>query len=367
MLRLEPRREPSKTMFYLTPLFAVVLTLLGGAILFAALGKSSLYGLQLIFIEPLKSERGLAEITVKATPLILIASGLAIGFRGGIWNIGAEGQFAVGALGGSAVALAVYPGGGYWLLPLMCLAGAASGMAWAAIPALLKTKFNANEILVSLMLTYVAILLLGTLVYGPLRDPEGLNFPESRLFQPSATLPLLWSGTRAHAGFLVALLAVAVAFILMQWHVTGFAVKVLGQSPRAAGFAGFSSNRLVWVCFLISGALAGLAGTFEAAGPVGQLVPAIPVGYGFTAIIVAFLGRLHPFGVLLAGLLLALTYIGGETAQVAMTLPSAITSVFQGFFLFFLLAVDILVTYRLRLVSSRADLKPSARQVQPAE
>lgn len=357
MLRLEPRREPSKRMFYMTPLFAVVLTLLAGAGLFALLGKPPLEGLRLIFIEPLRSERGLAELTVKATPLILIAVGLAIGFRGGIWNIGAEGQFAVGALGGSSVALAFYPEGGVWLLPLMCLAGIASGMVWAAIPALLKTRFNANEILVSLMLTYVAILLLGTLVYGPLRDPEGLNFPESRLFQPSATLPILWQGTRAHIGFLVALVVVGAAWILLQFHLVGFAIKVLGQAPRAARFAGFSSNRLVWVCFLISGACAGLAGTFEAAGPVGQLVPAIPVGYGFTAIIVAFLGRLHPLGILIAGLLLALTYIGGETAQIAMTLPSAITSVFQGFFLFFLLAVDILVTHRVIVASLKRRTK----------
>jgi simple sugar transport system permease protein len=358
MLTLEPRREPSKTMFYLTPLLAVILTLLAGAGLFAVLGKPALYGLRLIFIEPLQAKRGLAELTVKATPLILIATGLAIGFRGGIWNIGAEGQFAVGALGGSSVALAFYPGGGPWLLPLMCLAGMASGMAWAAIPAFLKTKFNANEILVSLMLSYVAVLLLGTLVYGPLRDPEGLNFPESRLFQPSATLPLLWEGTRAHIGFLVTILVAAAAWVLLQWHVTGFAIKVLGQAPRAARFAGFSANRLIWVCFLISGACAGLAGTFEAAGPVGQLVPAIPVGYGFTAIIVAFLGRLHPLGVFLAGLLLALTYIGGETAQIAMTLPSAITSVFQGFFLFFLLAADILVTHRIAAPALRRQHPP---------
>jgi general nucleoside transport system permease protein len=364
MLRLEPRREPSKTMLYLTPVLAVVLTLIAGAGLFALLGKPSLYGLRLIFIEPLLTTRGLAELTVKATPLILIASGLAVGFRGGIWNIGAEGQFAVGAIGGSSVALAFYPGGGVWLLPLMCFAGMAGGMAWGAIPAFLKTKFNANEILVSLMLTYVATLLLGVLVYGPLRDPEGLNFPESRLFQPSATLPLLWQGTRAHIGFVVTLLVVAAAWVLMQWHVTGFAIKVLGQAPRAARFAGFSENRLIWFCFLIAGGCAGLAGTFEAAGPVGQLVPAIPVGYGFTAIIVAFLGRLHPLGILLAGLLLALTYIGGETAQITMTLPSAITSVFQGFFLFFLLAVDILVTHRITASSSRRHLQTLP---QPAE
>ncbi|MEQ1613306.1 MAG: ABC transporter permease [Hyphomicrobiaceae bacterium] len=346
MLRLEPRREPSQAMVYATPFIAVALTLVAGFLLFAAMGRDPLQAMFLIFVKPLTSLNGLAELTVKATPLVLIATGLAVGFRAGVWNIGAEGQFTIGALTGGAVALAVYPAGGVWLLPLMMLAGILGGMAWAAIPALLRTRFNANEILVSLMLSYVAVLLLSLLVHGILRDPEGANFPESRLFQAAGLIPNLIPGTRAHFGALAALLAVAAIQLLLSRHLAGYQVKVLGMAPRAARFAGFSENRIVWGCFLLSGGLAGIAGLIEAAGPVGQLVPSLPVGYGFTAIIVAFLGRLHPIGILFAGLLIGLTYIGGEMAQIAMRLPSATISIFQGLLLFFLLASDVLVRFR---------------------
>jgi len=364
MLRLEPRREPSRLMFYLTPFLAVLLTLIAGVALFAALGKPPLATLRLIFIAPLTSLRGLSELTVKGTPLILIAIGLSAGFRGGIWNIGAEGQFTVGALAGGCVALAVYPETGFWLLPLMALAGIAGGMAWAAIPALLRTRFNTNEILVSLMLTYVATLLLSSLMHGPLRDPDGFNFPESRIFQTA--LPVIIEGTRAHIGFLVALGLAGLSWVLMQHHMLGYQLRVLGQAPKAARFGGFSQSRLVWLSFMISGGCAGLAGLFEAAGPVGQLVPAIPVGYGFTAIIVAFLGRLHPGGIVIAGMLMALTYIGGETAQIALSLPSATTAVFQGMFLFFLLGTDALVHYRPRWVPRRAPAAIRTDASQPA-
>jgi general nucleoside transport system permease protein len=245
------------------------------------------------------------------------------------------------------VALSVYPGGGFWLLPAMCLAGMLGGMMWAAIPALLKTRFNASEILVSLMLVYVAVLVLTVVVQGPLKNPQGFNFPESRLFQPAAQMPLLMAGTRTHIGILVALAVAVAAAVLLSRHVIGFQIKVMGQAPMAANFAGFSTDRITWGTLLLSGGLAGLAGTFEAAGPVGQLVTGLPVGYGFTAIIVAFLGRLEPVGIVLAGLLLALTYIGTETAQIAMQVPSATTGVFQGLLLFFLLATDVLATHRL--------------------
>ena len=349
MLRLETRRAPSAWMLYLTPFLAVILTMLAGLLLFAALGKDPIEAIRIIFFQPLTSASGLSELVVKASPLILIAIGLSIGFRAGVWNIGAEGQYTIGALTGGATALAVYPAEGFWLLPLMCFAGALGGAAWAAIPAFLRSRFGTSEILVSLMLVYVAILLLSVLVHGPLRDPDGFNFPESRLFQDSGKVPVLVAGKRAHIGFLVALAAVAGAWILLGKHIVGFQVKVLGQAPQAARFAGYSEKRLIWFCFIVSGALAGLAGLFEAAGPVGQLVPALPSGYGFTAIIVAFLGRLTPIGILLAGFLMALTYIGGEQAQIAMSLPSATTSVFQGMLLFFLLASDVLVSYRVRL------------------
>lgn len=354
MLRLEPRRAPSQTMLYLTPFLAVGLTMLASLVLFGVLGKNPLEAIRIVFFQPLTTLSSLSELTVKASPLIMIAIGLSFGFRAGIWNIGAEGQYTIGAITGGAVALAVYPMDAFWLLPLMCIAGILGGIAWAAIPAFLRTRLGTSEILVSLMLVYVAVLLLGALVKGPLRDPDGLSFPESRLFQDSATLPHLFSGFRAHIGVLVALGVVAVAWSVLGRHIVGFQIKVLGQAPQAARFAGYSEKRLVWFCFVVSGGLAGLAGLFEAAGPVGQLVPALPSGYGFTAIIVAFLGRLNPIGILLAGYLMALTYLGGEAAQIAMSLPSAATLVFQGMLLFFLLASDVLVSYRLRIGGTRA-------------
>jgi general nucleoside transport system permease protein len=348
MLRLEARPEPSAAMRAATPFLAVLLTMVAGAALFASLGRNPAQALTLIFVAPLTSVAGWAELLVKATPLILMATGLGIGFRANIWNIGAEGQFTIGAITGGSVALWAFPGGGPLLLPLMALAGIAGGMAWAAIPALLRTRYNANEILVSLMLVYVAVLLLSVLVHGPLRDPGSFNFPESRLFQKDATLPLLIAGTRAHVGFLAALMAVACAYIALGRHMFGFKAAVLGAAPAAAKFAGIAEARMVWACFMISGGLAGLAGLVEVAGPVGQLVPSVPVGYGFTAIIVAFLGRLNPLGIVLAGFVMALTYLGGERAQVAMSLPSATIAVFQGALLFFLLATDVLVHYRVR-------------------
>lgn len=347
MLRLEPRAEPSRVMAHLSPVLALLLTSLAGAGLFAALGKDPVRAMDLIFLEPLRSLRGISELLMKATPLILMGIGLAIGFRAGVWNIGAEGQLIAGALAGGAVALAVYPDGGIALLPAMCGAGIIGGMAWAAIPALLKTRYNASEILVSLMMVYVAGLLLNAAVHGLLKNPQGFNFPESRLFQSSALLPPLIPGTRTHVGLVVALIVALAASLLLTRHIVGFQVKVMGQAPAAANFAGFSVNRITWGTLLLSGGLSGLAGVFEAAGPVGQLVPGLSVGYGFTAIIVAFLGRLEPLGIVLAGLLMALTYIGGETAQIGMRLPSATTGVFQGMLLFFLLATDVLITHRL--------------------
>ena len=347
MIRLEPRKEMSKHLLYLTPVMAVALTIVLGMVMFLILGKNPVRAITIIFVTPLTDLFTISEMIVKATPLILIGIGLSFGFRAGVWNIGAEGQFTIGALAGGALP-ALYPVEGFWVLPVMCLAGIIGGMAWAAIPAFLRTKFNANEILVTLMLTYVAVLLLSVLIHGPLKDPAGLNFPESRLFNESATLPTLIPETRAHVGFLVAILAVIVAWVLLARHVFGYQVKVMGQSPKAVSFGGFVEHKVIWVCLMISGGLAGLAGTFEAAGPVGQLVPALPVGYGFTAIIVAFLGRLSPVGILLAGFVMALTYIGGEAAQIEMNLPSAVTGVFQGMFLFSLLGIDVLARFRIR-------------------
>jgi general nucleoside transport system permease protein len=346
--RLEARGAISTPMLYLTPVFAVVLTLISGVILFAALGFDPLRALYVYFIKPVSTVYGLSELAVKATPLALTATGLALGFRANVWNIGAEGQLTIGAITGGAVALFFQDSQGIWILPLMIVAGAAGGAAWAAIPAWLRVRFNANEILTSLMLTYVATLLLSYLVHGVMRDPQGFNFPQSKMFSDYALLPVILEGTRLNIGAFVAIGVIAVGWVLVSRSFIGFQIKVVGQAPTAAGYAGFSEKRLIWFTFLFCGALAGMAGLFEVAGPIGQLTPVISPGYGFTAIIVAFLGRLHPVGVLLASLLIALSYIGGELAQIELRLPLAVTGVFQGMLLFFLLGTDVLIRYRFR-------------------
>ena len=349
MIALIKRPEHSQAMVYLSPLIALVLTLLSGIFLFRLMGVAPLDALYAFFVDPITTKYGWAELGVKATPLILIGVALSVGFRAGVWNIGAEGQLTLGAVCGGGVALWLYQVDSVFVLPLMIVCGVLGGMAWAAIPALLKTKFNVNEILTSLMLTYVATLFLSFLIHGAWRDPDGFNFPESRIFHDAATLPVIWQGTRLHLGWVFALGAVAAVWVLMSRTIIGFQIKVIGQAPDAGRHAGFSVNRMIWFCLMLGGGMAGMAGLFEVAGPIGQLLPNISPGYGFTAIIVAFVGRLHPFGVLCAALVMALSYLGGESAQITMNLPLAVTGVFQGMLLFFLLACDVLITYRIRL------------------
>ncbi|MGE4611427.1 MAG: ABC transporter permease [Paracoccaceae bacterium] len=353
MLRLEPRQQASSTMRWLTPILAVAITMVMGGFLFAVMGQDPFQAIQIIFLDPFFHETfgpySRSQLLIKAGPLILIATGLSIGFRAGVWNIGAEGQFVMGAIAGGAVGLALYPADGIWVLPLMTIAGALGGMAWAMIPALLKIKFNANEILVSLMLVYVAYNFLAAMVTGPLKSPDGFGFPESRSFTAvdSTHLPMVYEPLGMHAGVLVALAVVIAAYVMMERHLLGFQIRLTGESPRAAKFAGVNPALIVAVTLGISGALAGMAGLFEVTGPAGKLTTNFPVGYGFTAIIVAFLGRLNPIGIVLAGLLMALTYIGGELAQLSLGIPAAAINVFQGMMLFFLLAVDVFVNYRL--------------------
>jgi ABC-type uncharacterized transport system permease subunit len=353
LIRLEPRGEYSSWWAYGSPLLALALTLAATAVIFAVLGKDPGRALYTYFIAPLVSATARPELLVKAAPLILIGVGLSLGFRANVWNIGAEGQYTLGAIAGGGLALWFPDSESPLLLPGMIAGGALGGMAWAAIPALLRTRFNANEILTSLMLTYVAQQLLIYLVVGPWKDPEGYGFPQSRLFQDAATLPILIPETRIHLGVLVALLVVALGWVVLAKSAFGFQIRVIGAAPRAARYAGFDETRLIWLLLLLSGGLSGLAGLFEVAGPVGQLTPQISPGYGFTAIIVAFLGRLNPVGVLFAALILALSYLGGEAAQIELGMPSAVTGIFQGILLFSLLGCDLLILYRFRLGRAR--------------
>ena len=354
MIRLEKRPQPSKTFAYATPLLAVLATFFFGGLLFAALGKNPVESIVTIFWEPLFGEFSFfyrPQLLIKGAPLILIAIGLSLGFKAGIWNIGAEGQYIMGALFGAGFALAFYPLESVFLFPGMVIAGALGGWLWAMIPAILKVRFGTNEILVSLMLVYVAEQFLASMSLGLLKNPEGFGFPGSRNLQqyPSAHNAEIIANTGMHWGVVFAFIAVIFAYVLLARHRLGFAVRVTGEAPRAARFSGVNPNRLILFCLGTSGILAGLAGMFEVSGPAGQVTIDFNVGYGFTAIIVAFLGRLNPVGIVLAGLLMALTYIGGDIAQSQLQLPAAAIQVFQGMLLFFLLAFDLLTNYRLRL------------------
>ena len=348
MLRLEARAEPSAAMRYASPVIAVALTLAGGLLIFAALGKNPLEGFQVYFLSPLKDAYGISELLLKATPLMLISGGLAIGFRANVWNIGAEGQFIMGAVAASGIAVYFFGIESAWLLPAMVVAGAIGGALWAAIPALLRTRFNANEILVSLMLVYIAQLGVSWLVHGPWKDPEGFNFPQTRMFHDAALLPMLVEGTRLNLAFLLALGALLACYVFMSKSFLGFQMAVAGEAEAASRYAGFSTQRMIWIGMLSGGSMAGIAGMGEVAGPMGQLTEHVSNNYGFAAIIVAFVGRLNAIGIFFASLLMALLYLGGEQAQQYLSLPSSISKVFQGMLLFFLLGTDLFVNYRLR-------------------
>jgi simple sugar transport system permease protein len=347
MMKLQVRAQPSGFWTFASPLLALLITVLLGVLLFSLLGKDPVRGLQMFFWEPLKSSYALGELVVKATPLLLIALGLAVCFRSNVWNIGAEGQYIIGAVCASGVALMAEKDTGSWIVVAVILAGVLGGMFWAGITALLRDRFNANEILVSLMMVYVAVQVLGLLVYGPWKDPLGYNFPQTKNFDAVTRIPRLMSGSRMTIGVLFALVGVGAVWIFLFRTRAGFAQQVGGLAPAAARYAGFSARQALWTALLVSGGMAGLAGALEVAGPIGQLTPYVPAGYGFAAIIVAYVGRLHPVGLVFSSLLMSMFYIGGELAQSRLGLPKSLTGVFQGLLLFSLLACDTLVNYRL--------------------
>lgn len=348
MPSLERRAVDSRLMGWLSPVMALALTVATGFLLFIALDRNPVEGLRHFFLTPLSDRHGWAELGLKMAPLLLCAIGLMVCYRAKLWNIGAEGHFLLGALGSSLVALQVGDSDGVWVLPLVLLAGVVSGALWALIAAGLKTHFHSNEILTTIMLNYIAVNLLLFAVHGPLKDPFGFGFPQSAMFGDAALLPVLIPETRLHIGLLFGLLAAVGGAVLFARSVIGFQLKVLGEDPRAAAFAGFGARRLVWFSFLVAGGLAGLAGAAEVTGPIGQLVPQVSPGYGYTAIIVVFLGRMRSAGIVVASALLALTYMGGEMLQIAMNLPKAITGLFQGLLLFYLLICDASIHYRVR-------------------
>ncbi|MEZ5811515.1 MAG: ABC transporter permease [Rhizobiaceae bacterium] len=356
-MRIELTKRPQHSVLFsvLSPFIALALTMIAGGILFVALGKNPFEALYTYFIDPLTEVWQIHELAIKAGPLILIAVGLSVCYRSNNWNIGAEGQFIMGGIAGSLIPILFPSFQNVLTLPLMLVLGMAGGAAMGSIPAFLKTRFNTNEILTSLMLVYVAQLFLDWLARGVFRDPNGNNFPGSIRFPEAARLgEILPSQGSAHWGIVFALVAAVLVWFMMSYTLKGFEVQVLGASPRAGRFAGFSSRRMVFFAFLLSGGLAGLAGISEVSGAIGQLREVISPGYGFTAIIVAFLGRLNPLGAVAAGLVLALTYLGGESAQLSLGISDKVARVFQGLLLFFVLGCDTLIHYQIRFYSGKA-------------
>jgi len=344
---IEVRTQPSTFVNILVPIIAVFLTLITGSIIFYIMGFDPLFALYTFFISPISNSYGLSELLLKASPLALIAIGLAFCFKNNLYNIGAEGQLTMGAIFGGGIGIYFHDVNGFWLLPLMIIGGAIGGALWGMIPALLKIKFNTNEILTSLMLVYIALLILDYLIVGPWKDPNGYSFPKTRSFNESGRMPLLFEGLRIHLGLIITLVLIFISWFVFSKTMFGFQLKVSGFSPIAARYAGFNQNTLIYSAFAICGACAGIAGLGEVSGPIGLLYRDISPNYGFTAIIVAFLGRLHPLGIILAALVIALTYLGAEDAQLFMQIPAAVGFVFQGLVLFYLLGAEFLVNYKL--------------------
>ena len=347
------RAQSSNIMNIFVPIIAIILTLITGSIIFSLMGFNPFFALHTFFISPISTTYGISELLVKATPLALIATGLAFCFKNNIYNIGAEGQLTMGAIFGGGIGIYFHDTNSFWLLPLMIIGGAIGGSLWAMIPALLKNKFNTNEILTSLMLVYVALLILDFLVVGPWRDPEGYSFPKTRPFSDSGRMPLLFDGLRIHIGLIITLILIFISWFVFAKTIFGFQLKVSGFSPIAARYAGFNQKILIYLAFGICGAFAGIAGLAEVSGPIGLIYRDISPNYGFTAIIVAFLGRLHPLGIIFASLVIALTYLGAEDAQLFMQIPAAVGFLFQGLVLFYLLGADFLVKYKLEFKKSK--------------
>jgi simple sugar transport system permease protein len=366
-LKLERRMEPSRTANILVPILSILLALVACGVLLLIVGVNPLETYRAMVQGAFGSAYAVSETLVRATPLMLTGLAVSVAFRMLFWNIGAEGQLAMGAFAASGVAIFLpkaVPGISAWaLLPLMLVAGFIGGALWGLIPAMLKAFLSVNEIITSLMLNYVAILWIQYLYYGPWRDPQGFGFPGTAEFVREAWLPRLrdtewlpqlFATGRLHWGLVLAIVAAIVVWLIMDRTRWGYEIKIIGENPRAARYAGISIVRNILLVMILSGGLAGLAGFVQVAGISHRLQQGIVVGDGYTAIIIAWLAQLNPFGVLIVSVLMAGLFVGGDQIQITMGLPAAVAGVLQGAILFFVLGGNFFTQYRIRWTSRQA-------------
>ncbi|MEW5954444.1 MAG: ABC transporter permease [Bacillota bacterium] len=342
----EKRLAPSRSAVFIVPVLSVILALLTGGVALALSGKDPLAVYYIMFSRAFGSTYGLSETAVRAIPLLLAGLGVALAFRMQLWNIGGEGQLFMGAIAAGWVALSFPQAPAWVLLPAMFAAGGLAGGLWAFLPSIPRAYLGVNEIITTLMLNYVAILTLDYLVYGPWRDPGGYNFPLSAPFGAGAILPA-FGDTRIHAGLLFGLIIAVIFYIVIYRSRWGYEIRVIGESPAAARYAGINIPRNIMLVMFVSGAICGLAGMAEVSGVIHRMQPGISAGYGYTAIIIAWLAKLNPFAIILVAFLFGGLQVGGFIAQTS-GVPAAMVAMLQGSLLFFVLGGEILLKYRVR-------------------
>ena len=334
------------------PLLSLVAALAVGALFLTLTGRDPVEVYEAMFKGALGSRYGLSETVVKAIPLMLCALGISAAFRMQLWNIGAEGQFYMGAFAASWLPLTFPELPAVLMLPGMMLLGAAAGGLWGLAPAVLRARWKVNEIITTLMFNYVAILWVDYLVYGPWKDPKGFNFPLSAKFPAAAALPT-FGDSRIHMGLFIALLLAVFFWIIFEKSRWGYEIKVIGSSESAARYAGMNISRNIFQVMILSGAVCGLAGMTEVSGIVGRLQPGLSPGYGYTAIIVAWISKLHPAAILVVSVLFGGLQVGGFFVQ-TMGVPASVSSMLQGAVLFFVVGGEFLTKYR--IVISRKEV-----------
>lgn len=346
-IKLEKRLKPSAAFQYANPLLSVLLALLLCAVFLLLTGRDPVEVYSSMFGGAFGSAYGLSETAVKAIPLALCALGIALAFRMQLWNIGAEGQFYMGAFAASWLPLTFPDLPAAVMLPSMIILGMAAGAVWGFIPGFLRAKWRVNEIITSLMLNYIGILWVSYLVYGPWKDPQGMNFPLTAQFPDAALLPTL-AGSRIHIGALLVVVLVILFAIIFKNSRWGYEIKVIGASEQAARYAGMDIKKNIYLVMLLSGAICGLAGMTEVSGIVGRLQPGLSPGYGYTAIIIAWLAKLNPVAIVIVSILFGALQVGGYLVQ-TLGVPATVAAMLQGAVLFFVVGGEVFTTYRLKV------------------